>query len=111
MKNFVWHDAIFESLKVHAANEQNSKNSSVLNISAYPKDDSSARVKFAIECRGVISVSMNCDLDAIEDNALSGNISHGYIKAHKSKNKTLRIHLADGYIEVNCKSVVVDEQS
>lgn len=103
--DIIWHDgqllSCIQEIEVQPSTLK-------IHLNVYPNNQASKREMVVVECTGVERCAIVLDYLELLDNRNAGNIGQGYIKRINRK-EILRIFLMDGYIDITCKSISIQE--
>ena len=98
--NIIWHDGILESL-VFTPDRGNEHNITIT-CSIYPANGERIREKIEVAFEKVFSISMNCDLQQLDEHKKFGNVSNGHLIRNRHKEWDFLLYLSEGFIQITC---------
>jgi hypothetical protein len=102
LDDLVWHDGLLKSI---ALAMESKRTTLVLHVLLPEKLLSSTRIEYVIAIASPSRLTLNIDLDALQDNSGAGNISDAKVVGGVSPR--LFLVLADGHVEAVGRSVTV----
>ncbi len=110
LDSFYWHDGQLDDIAFSLEAERASID---LKLKVYANHGAAKRNVFKIRFNNVVSWQNSCDTSELFENRFAGEIIDGYFRFCKKERKkgilTFRMHMCDGFIEINSKDIEVIE--